>query len=80
MNGGKYIYGMELLTNGGIKNYIDLAVLILTVEAAPKNQYFKETFSIFSSNLTKYFREHNINELYISGNNEGLVSELLTFK
>lgn len=78
--GGKYAYGVRMLTSGNIRNYVDLAVLVLTVEAAPKNQYFNETFEMFFSEITLYLREGNINEMYITGNNWQLVSDLLETK
>ena len=61
-------YALGLIEKREIKNYRDLAVLALVVDAAPSNQYFHEVARDFSSKLTKYLTDHGVDNAHITGN------------
>lgn len=61
-------YALELIDGREIKNYRDLAVLSLVVDAAPMNQSFHEVSRDFSPKLTKYLLDHGIDIDHVSGN------------
>jgi len=61
--------------NKELKNYTDLALFSLSMEAAPKNISYYETERVFRHKIEKYLRQKNIPEFYITGDNRSLLEK-----
>jgi hypothetical protein len=57
-----------MMQDGEIKNYTDLAILALFVDAAPENNSYWMVYQNLADSITKKFRNKGINENLISGN------------
>lgn len=58
---------VQMIERGEIKNYRDLAILALLVDAAPKGQTFRDVAAEFSDDLTKYLAQNGLDARHISG-------------
>ena len=63
--------------NKEIKNYTDLALFSLSMEAAPREIPYEETDRIFRSKIEGYLRSFGIQESYITGDNRSLVDSTI---
>lgn len=59
---------VDYIQNGDIKNYVDLAVLALMVDAAPINHSFDIVYESFGKKLEKKLIKNNIDEDSVKGN------------
>lgn len=64
--------------NKELKNYTDLALFSLSMEAAPQNTTYYETDKIFRPKIEKYLRELGIPEPFITGDNRNLIEANVT--
>ena len=57
-----------MLEDGDIRNYRDLAILALFVDAAPLNNSYFMVYENFADSITKKLRNHGIEDELIVGN------------
>ena len=57
-----------MLEDGEIRNYRDLAILALFVDAAPLNNSYPMVYENFAKSITKKLRIHGIDDELIVGN------------
>jgi hypothetical protein len=67
-NYDKAIKAVEMIVNEEIKNYRDLAILALYVDAAPQSYNFYDVQGMFAEDVSKYLSQHGIDSRHISGN------------
>lgn len=73
----KGIVATKLIFENKIKNYVELAVLILYVSAAPEFQGYQTTYEQFSADMQKYLSTGNIPINLISGDNREITAEIV---
>jgi len=68
----KTVATIDLLRRNMLKNFVDLAVLDLSINAAPVEIPYEQTHNDFSESLTKYFIAKKIPERFITSDNRSL--------
>lgn len=66
---------IDMLCNNEIKNYTDLTILDLSINAAPDSIPYYETFNTFSREVAIYLNKKNVPLQYVSGDNRRLTQE-----
>jgi hypothetical protein len=59
---------IDYIQNGDIKNYVDLAVLALMVDAAPASHNFDIVYESFAKKLEIKLIKNYIDEVSVNGN------------
>lgn len=69
---GKAMQAAQLINDGQIQNYTDLAILSLTVDSAPIGSSFAQVEGSFRNEVSKLLRRKNIPEQFVTGTALGL--------
>lgn len=69
-------YAALLIEDGDvIRNYRDLAILALVVDAAPSNHYMPEVKETFGAELEKRLQKHGLSKELVTGNALNVASQ-----
>ena len=74
-NNAKTYTAVSMVRNNEIRNYVDICVLDLNINAAPNFVSYFQTFNDFSEILAKHLLKQGIPQQYIWGDNRDLTKE-----
>ena len=71
--------GINQICEYNIRNYTDLVILDLNMNAAPVTVTYDETYSSFAKEVETYLIRKNINQLFVCGDNSNLTYDYIRF-